>query len=215
MAQDDSAAPTTRTHTHNSIPGNVPPRCISQVRFPVSDTHPVMPDLDELAALFYPSTETLGRFEEVSAVEMPPVFQKLLAHNNHMTVTVEGYHRSPVDVRVLDKTLQGDHYSRKILLARQSDGAVVQYGIVRIDFAQVNPEVRRKIESEGIPLGRVLISHNVLREVELVALWRIEPGTELRDLLGTAPHEVVYGRTALIHVAGEPAVELLEIVTPD
>lgn len=181
----------------------------------MSDTHPVMPDLDELAALFYPSTAALGRFEEVSAEEMPPVFQKLLAHNNHMTVTVEGYHRSPVNVQVLDRTLQGDHYSRKILLSRQSDGGVVQYGIVRIDFAQVDPQVRHKIESEGIPLGRVLISHNVLREVELVSLWRIEPGDELRELLGRDRDEVVYGRTALIHVAGEPAVELLEIVTPD
>lgn len=181
----------------------------------MSDTHPVTPDLDELAALFYPSTEALGRFEEVAAADMPPVFQQLLAHNNHMTVTVEGYHQSPVNVRVLDKSIQGDHYARKILLARQSDGSVVQYGIMRIDLAQVSAEVRRQIESEGIPLGRVLISHNVLREVELVSLWRIEPGDELRTLLNTALGEIVYGRTALIHVAGEPAVELLEIVTPD
>jgi len=190
-------------------------RCIAEVRFHVSDTHPVTPDLDELAALFYPSTETLGRFEEVSAADIPPVFQQLLAHNNHMTVTVEGYHRSPVDVRVLAKSIQGDHYARKILLARQTDGSVVQYGIMRIDLAQVKPEVRQQIESEGIPLGRVLISHNVMREVELVGLWRIEPGTEVRELLGTAPGEIVYGRTALIHVGGEPAVELLEIVTQD
>jgi chorismate-pyruvate lyase len=181
----------------------------------VSDTHPVIPDLDELAALFYPSTETLGQFDEVSPDEMPTVFQQLLAHNNHMTVTVEGYHRSPVDVRVLDKTIAGDHYARKILLARQTDGSVVQYGIMRIDLSHVNPVVRQKIESEEIPLGRVLISHDVLREVELVSLWRIEPGTELRELLGTAPNEIVYGRTALIHVAGEPAVELLEVVTPN
>lgn len=181
----------------------------------MSDTPPVTPDLAELAALFYPSIETLGQFEEVTPDQMPEVFQKLLAHNNHMTVTVEQHHESPVDVRVLEKNVTGHKYARKILLARQRDGGVVQYGIMRIDLSQVRPEVRTKIENEGTPLGRVLISHNVLRQVELVSLWRIEPGEELAKLLSIPQSEVIYGRTALIHVAGEPAVELLEIVTPD
>src|SRR5690349_11298284 len=109
------------------------------------------PDLDTLVALFYADPAQLGRFELVTADQMPPDYQTLLAHQNHMTVTVEHFHNSPVDVRVLKSQLTGTHYARKILLARQSDGIVVQFGIVRINFAYLSDEVRREIESRSRP----------------------------------------------------------------
>jgi len=172
------------------------------------------PILAPLVALFYPQPEVLGRFEEVAAADMPAVYRGLLAHQNHMTVTVERFHGSPVDVRVLETSITGEHYSRKILLARQTDGVVVQFGIVRLNFAHVSPEVRSEIESQRTPVGRVLINHNVLREIHLVRLWKVTPGAELRKLFGLATTDPTYGRTALIDCNGEPAVELLEIVTP-
>ena len=171
-------------------------------------------DLDTLVALFYRDPALLGQFELVSAHEMPADYQTLLAHQNHMTVTVERFHISPVDVRVLSSQMTGTHYARKILLARQSDGVIVQFGIVRINFAFLDDDVRREIESRSRPLGRILIEYNVLREVELVSLWRVTPGEDLRSQFNLPPGVATYGRTALIHCNGEPAVELLEIVTP-
>ncbi len=195
--------------------GSIGPACLTPEReLPVSDVHPVTPDLATLASLFYPSVAALGSFEEVPAEALPEPYQTLLAHENHMTVTVEHWHQSPVDVQVLKKHLTEQAYARKILLARQSDGQVVQYGIMRIQYEYLADAVRQEIESEATPLGRVLINHNVLRQVELFALWRVTPGEELRGLLGMRPGEITYGRTALIHVDGEPAVELLEILTP-
>ena len=170
--------------------------------------------LESLATLFYPSVDDLGDFVEVQANAIAAVYQKLLAHQNHMTVTVERYHRSPVDVRVLETRITGEHYARKIVLARQSDGAVVQFGIVRLDFAHVDAEVRREVESQQIPLGRVLIAHNVLREIHLLRLWRITPGPDLQKLFSLSGPQPIYGRTAIIDCNGEPAIELLEIVAP-
>ena len=132
---------------------------------------------------------TLGDFVEVQADAMPADYRALLAHQNHMTVTVERYHHSPVDVRMLETNISGEHYARKILLTRQSDGAVVQFGIVRLNFAHVDPEVRREVESQQIPLGRVLIAHNVLREIHLLRLWRIEPGPDLQKLFGSCQQQ--------------------------
>lgn len=131
-----------------------------------------------------------------------------------MTVTVERHHRSPVDVRVLETRISGEHYARKILLARQSDGAVVQFGIMRLNFADVDADVRREVESQKTPLGRVLIAHNVHRKIHLVRLWRIEPGPDLVQLFGLSAPQTLYGRTAIIDCNGEPAIELLEIVAP-
>ncbi len=172
------------------------------------------PILGALVSLFYPDSHKLGEFSEVTAAEVPPVYRQLLAHENHMTVTVERFHNSPVDVRVLETSHSGQHYARKILLARQSDGRVVQFGIVRLNFAHVSPEVRSEIESQRIPVGRVLISHNVLREIHLVRLWRVAPGPDLCKLFDLTTSQITYGRTARIDLGGEPAVELLEIVTP-
>jgi chorismate-pyruvate lyase len=180
----------------------------------VSDAHAVTPDLDALVGLFYRRPEDLAHFEEVDSHDLSRDYRMLLAHDSHMTVTVERFHNGPVDVRVLDTQLTGQHYARKILLARQSDGVVVQFGIMRLDFSSVSPEVRREVESQSAPLGRILIQHNVLREVHLTKIWKVTPGEDLRKLFNLQPGRFTYGRTAVIHCDGESAVELLEIVTP-
>jgi chorismate-pyruvate lyase len=172
------------------------------------------PDLPTLVGLFYSQPLRLGRFAAQAAEELPPPYRRLLAHQNHMTVTVEQFHGCSVDVRVLETSLTGEHYSRKILLARQSDAQVVQFGIVRLDFQFVSQAVREAVESESTPLGRILIQHNVLREVHLSRLWRVEAGEDLAALMSIQPGTVTFGRTAIIDCNGEPAVELLEIVAP-
>src|SRR5207244_3656776 len=95
-------------------------------------SHPAVPDLDTLVNLFYDKPAQLGQLVEVTSDEMPPVYRGLLAHEEHMTVTVEEFHHSPVDVRVLAKKVARPHYARKILLATKNDGRVVQFGIMRI-----------------------------------------------------------------------------------
>lgn len=172
------------------------------------------PDLDELVALFYEDPQALGHFEPVEDADVPEPFHELLAHHSHMTVTVEAFHKSRVDVQVLAARREGAMYARKILLTRQTDGQVVQFGLVQLNFNYLAANVQAEIQLEQTPLGRVLIEHNVLREVQLAGLFRIEPGPDLQRHLGTAPGEIVYGRTAMIYCDGQPAVELLEIVTP-
>lgn len=179
------------------------------------------PDLQVLVDLFYPSLDAVGRFTELAAAEMPQPFRRLLAHDEHMTVTVEAFFGGPVAVEVLAVHRTTTHYSRKIVLRRSSDRRAVLYGLVRLNLGFLDPTVRSEIESERIPLGRVLIEHNVLRNVRLLSLWRIEPGAELREIfeligLGDpgAASDTCYGRTALIYCNGVPAVELLEVVTP-
>lgn len=172
------------------------------------------PDLDTLVDLFYQSADELGEFVEIDAGEAPQPYQSLLVHHEHMTVTVEKYHQSPVDVQVLQTHSTDSHYSRKILLNRQSDGQVVQYGIVRLNLDYLGPDARREIESQETPLGRILIEHDILRDVKLLSVWKIAPGEDLRRLFGLEKPTTCYGRTALIYCNGVIAVELLEIVTP-
>ncbi|HUY32592.1 MAG TPA: hypothetical protein VMV69_07395 [Pirellulales bacterium] len=172
------------------------------------------PDLETLSRLFYDALESLGEFTEVAAGELPDAYRGLLAHDAHMTVSVERFHGGPVSVRVLDRRVTSTHYARKIVLQRESDGRVVQFGIMRVNFGCLSPEVRAEIQSEAVPLGRILIQHDVLRQVQLFSLWRITTGAELTRLFGLQRPGVTYGRTALIDLNGMPAVELIEIVAP-
>ena len=168
--------------------------------------------ISQLTGLFFDSQEELGTFEPVESSDLPDAYQSLLAHHDHMTVTVEAWHNSLVDVRVLTEHREEESYARKILLVLQRDGSPVQYGIMRINLAGLPEIVRLEIESQALPLGRIMIRHHLMREVELCQLWRVNPGPELRLHLQLEDDAPVFGRTARILVAGQPAVELLEIV---
>ena len=178
-------------------------------------SEPVSVDLETLVRLFYDDGGELGRFFEQPTEAVPDAYRALLAHSGHMTETVEAHHGDRVDVEVLAKHVTRTHYARKILLRRRRDRRVVQFGIMRVAFAYLPDAPRAEIEGELTPLGRVLIEHNVLRSVELVALWLVEPGHDLRNMFGMPSGINTYGRTALIYCNHEPAVELLEIVTPE
>ncbi|MCA9231483.1 MAG: hypothetical protein KDA57_12590 [Planctomycetales bacterium] len=167
-----------------------------------------------LTKVFYPSLEELGVFTEIGESDLPEQQQTLLAHHDHMTVTNEAWHNSLVDVRVLQEHRQGDVYARKIVLTLQRDGTPVQFGLMRIDLAGLPQIVRLEIESQALPLGRIMIRHHLLREVELCKLWRITPGPDLRLQLQLGEEPCVYGRSARILVDGRSIVELLEIVHP-
>jgi len=172
------------------------------------------PDLEALVHLFHPSLAPVGEFEEVEAGELREAYHTLLDHDEHMTVAMECYYGEPVDVLVLDTHITETHYARKSWLTRRSDGRVVQFCIVRLNLMFLERRVRREIESQLRPLGRILIDHNVLRHVRLLSLWRIRPGPELRHAFRLDQPVACYGRTALIYCNEVPAVELLEVAAP-
>lgn len=172
-------------------------------------------DINELLEEFYADPighSQLADFEALASVPQP--YNDLLDHNHHMTVTVESHYGEKVDVHVHRRSKKLNWYCREITLATTPSRRIVQYGIVRLDTTTLEPEVWQQIESEKIPLGRVLIEHNVLREVELCGLWRVKAGPRLASLLHLKIGDVVYGRTALIHCDKVPAIELLEILAP-
>ncbi len=170
--------------------------------------------LEPLVRLFYDAITAVGNFSTVADSEMPAAYRQLLAHEHHMTVTVEKFHGGPVDVQVLDKVVGKEHYARKILLTRRSDEHVVQFGIMRVHLWHLPADVCEEIVNEQTPLGRILIEHDVMRKIHLHRLWRVEPGSGLQHHFGVDHSNVTYGRTATIECNGEPAIELLEIVAP-
>ncbi|KAA1259415.1 hypothetical protein LF1_19470 [Rubripirellula obstinata] len=168
-------------------------------------------DLVEIAKDDQGSHLQLGTFDRVSDVPAP--YDGLLNHHHHMTVTVEAFHKEKVNVSVHRHHINGRHYTREITLVTELSKRFVQYGIVRIDMSALADPVWKQIESGEIPLGRVLIENEVLRDVEMQQLWKIQAGPCLAEKLHSVIGETFYGRTAMIHCDGNPAIELLEIVS--
>ncbi|MCA9077108.1 MAG: hypothetical protein KDA93_18930 [Planctomycetaceae bacterium] len=171
-------------------------------------------ELSRLTSLFPEDKPLFAEVEYVAKSLVPEPYKQMLVHDHHMTVTMEEYHGCSVEVRVLDRKSEGDIYCRKIVLLKEGTDEVVQFGFVRFDFQYVTEAVKEAIVSEEIPLGRVLINHNVLRHIDLGAILRITAGPGLAKSLQMREGAETYGRLATIFCDKRPAVDLFEVSAP-
>jgi hypothetical protein len=168
---------------------------------------------DELNALtdLFAGDPLIAQADHVSRHQTPEPYKSLLVHEHHMTVTMEKYHNTSVDVQVLDEMQVDNLYHRKIVLVKSGTDEVVQFGIVRFNFEFVTVEVRDHILEGKIPLGRILIDYNVLRHIDLGAILRIKAGPGLAKHMQLEEGQITYGRMATIFCNHRPALDLLEV----
>ncbi|MAT14196.1 MAG: hypothetical protein CMJ46_02890 [Planctomyces sp.] len=171
-------------------------------------------ELTALLRLFPQADELVESAEHVAPALVPEPFKRLLVHDHHMTVTMEEFYNCRVNVRVLEERESQGLYCRMILLESNETEQVVQFGIVRFNFEYVTEAVRDEILSREIPLGRVLINHNVLRHIDLGAMLKIKLGPKMAEYFSAPVGAETYGRLATIFCNGQPAVDLLEVASP-
>lgn len=168
----------------------------------------------ELVEVFHSSVDHFGELRPILPEQLPKSARALLDHTSHMTVAMERFHGSPVGLRVVQRTdaLTG-YYAREILL-HLADGRVVQHGIVRIDLERLPPDVAAAIRNESTPLGRILLDAGLHCDVHDVQLLSIATGPWLAKLFQAPSNATTFGRVARIGLAGQPVIELLEILAP-
>lgn len=171
-------------------------------------------ELRKLTDLFPDGAALIQGVRYIAKTQTPEPYKRLLVHDLHMTVAMEDYHGSSVDVHVVQQRLERDTYARQSILTRQGDNRPVQFGIVRFNFQYVSPEVREEILSGQTPLGRILINHDVMRHVDLGAILEITAGPGLAAALQMPVGGKTYGRLATLFCNHKPAVDLLEVSAP-
>jgi len=177
-----------------------PLEALDELCSPLKDYAPVAP-LGAAAAV------------EVSAEEMPADYRRLLAHERHMTLVLQEYHGTTVDLYVMDRRHEGDFYTRKIFLTKAHQARDVELGVVRLDFRQMADIVRREIVTGQTPLGAILVRHDVHRRIESRWYLRFPAGSPILAWFGREGAGPFYGRIGTIYCDHEPAIELLEIAT--
>jgi len=150
--------------------------------------------------------------QPVPPATLPGAFQSLLVHNNHMTTTLKEFYATPVELRVLTQRLDGDHYCREILLVLRDTDCVVEYGVMNFHLGYASEEVRRVVLERKMPLGDVLIQHNVLRRIEPACFLTVEKDSEITRRFGMPEPTEAFGRLGTIYYDEKPAIELLEVV---
>jgi hypothetical protein len=185
------------------------------VRNRLSDLPVADAALRELCRPFLTDAETFK--PEVVIVqpdEIPYPQDQLLVHHDHMTLVLEKHHKSPVEVTVLEEHNGGPIYTRKISLSpRNQPAKIVEWGIVRLDFRYMDPDVRDEILSKKLPLGAVLIKHDVLRRIKPRWFIRCPADGPLLRLFGRpGTADDIYGRIGTIYCNDEPAIQLIELV---
>lgn len=173
-------------------------------------------ELQELVSLF-PEPEGHELYlsaEHVAKEATPEPYHRMLVHEHHMTISMESFHDCTVDVEVMASRFQDGLYLRKIRLHKSGSKDAIQFGYVRFNLDYVTEKVRSEILSEKIPLGRVLIQHNVFRHVDLGAILRFSAGPGMAEYLQMKVGQTTYGRLATIFCNGSPAIDLLEVSSP-
>ena len=146
--------------------------------------------------------------------EIPQPADALLVHHQHMTEVLQKHYGRPVAVHVLDEHLDGDMYTRKVSLTPGgANEPVVEWGIVRLDLSYMPAIVREEILAKRLPLGEILIRHDVHRRIKPRWFLRFPGRGPLLTFFGDPNAKPMYGRIGTIFCDEKPAIELLEIVT--
>ena len=174
------------------------------------------PPLEMLKHLFESfSTEHLPPVKVMAGNTMPEPFRSLLDHEHHMTVTMEKHFAESVRVKVLSESIQGNNYSRILNLVGEKTGRIILFGAMRIRLDFLPKPAQQEILARKEPLGRILIRHEILRKLELVALLEINPFQDRSSWFDRSDTCNYFGRLAKIHVENQVAVEVFEVVSPE
>ena len=146
--------------------------------------------------------------------EVPEAYRSLLDHEHHMTVTMEAHHNESVRVRVLSEISQDGCYSRILNLVGEKTGKLVLFGLMRVRMNSLPAQVQDEILARKEPLGRILIRYEIMRKIELIKLLKIDYFPAREHWFHSNDKNPYYGRIAMIHCEGRPAIELFEVVGP-
>lgn len=165
--------------------------------------------------LAYFGEANVPKCEAIPPEVVPEPYRHLLVHHNHMTVTLEEHHGEKVRVVPYVVHRHGALYGRKLDLITEQSNKIVMTGLMLFNFSFCDDHVRDLIIEQKTPLGRILIENNILRRVSTGSYLRFAPEDAFVARFNLSTPQPAYGRLATIFCDEQPAVDLLEIVTPE
>src|SRR6266849_6355499 len=156
-------------------------------------------------SLFYPLDEfysaaglALPPVREVVGSDIPEPCRQLLVHDRDMTPTLEAFHGERIHLRVLARRLDGDAYSRQVVLTLNGSGRPVEFGAIVIHLQHFPPAARETILEGRRPLGTILHDHRIAHQSRPLSFIRVTSDSFMNEALHLSESQALYGRRNVI-----------------
>lgn len=165
-------------------------------------------------------------FYERHGLELPPITfmeggqlpeheRALLVHDRDMTSTLSGFHRSELNLHVLEKQGTPDYLMRLVVLTKRELPVPVEFGAIGIRLEVLPPALREKIQEGRVPLGGLLAQFNLRYESSPQAFFQIAVDAFIGERLLEPVGTLLCGRCNVLMLPdGEVFADIVEIIPP-
>ncbi len=179
-------------------------------------------EVEEVEEMFYPLSKyyrdygiPMPPFEAVRAEDLPEPYRHLLVHESDMTGRLTDFHGETMGLRVIEKKILCGVLARRVVLYGLESQRGVEFGEILIYLNRFQPEIRELIEACEIPLGGILVQHQVGFFAFPRRYLKIVADEMISGNLGIPAGRELYGRkNKLTNYEGETLAEIIEILPP-
>ncbi|PYV41254.1 MAG: hypothetical protein DMG06_17715 [Acidobacteria bacterium] len=172
--------------------------------------------------LLYPLTEfyaeaglDLPEARRVDEEAVPEPYKSLLVHESDMTPTLQRFCKQSVHIRALKTHLNGNVYSRQVVLALDREERPVEFGAIKIYLQNFPWQARPLILEEQRPLGAILHSQGIAHVSRPKAFVQVWADTLISNALNLKEANWLYGRrNELLNFSKQILAEIIEILPP-
>ena len=151
----------------------------------------------------------------IEAGSVPRPYRDLLVHTASMTSVLTTAYQEEIGLKVLRQECSGQVLSRQVLLVRQSDGAPVEIGLIRIYLEHFPAEPRRWVLEGKLPVGKLLPRFGMQYSNRPAAYFQVLSEGMIGEALKLSNPCNLYGRcNRLLLPSGEILAEVIEILAP-
>lgn len=181
-----------------------------------------MDSIHDNSAILFP----LNRFYETEHLALPKTvllagaavpdpYRGMLDHDRDMTPTLEAFFRETIGIAIIHRGLNGDSYTREVVLYTEQTRKPVAYGSIDIHLENIQGKARTDIVSGCLPFGSILHKHALPHVSAPSAFFQIESDTQTQkhfQLLG--PTKLFGRRNRLSTPDGRTLADIVEILAP-
>ena len=151
----------------------------------------------------------------IQGEEVPQPYQQLLVHDSDMTPTLEAFHGERIHLRMLARWLDGDSYSRQVVLTLNGSARPVEFGAIVIHLEHFPLAAREEVLEGRRPLGTILHDHRIAHQSRPLSFIRVTSDRIMNEALHLPEPRALYGRRNIIRGGdGNELANIIEILPP-
>src|SRR2546423_3375425 len=175
---------------------------------------PINP-LFPLDTFYFEACLPLPRVQFVEGGAVPEPYKRLLVGEHDMTPTLEAFHGDTIELTVLNRHLDGDAYSREVLLHLVESGRPVEFGAIVINLQHFPGHARELVIEGHCPLGTILATEGIEHASCPQAFIEVIPDATIRAGLGMSKPTPLYGRRNILVTKDDRILaNIVEILPP-